>query len=89
MAKTLKEKCLEKGIAYSTVRARIARGWTESKALNTPPAKKQPKVKIPEYIERPADPMDKVDAYSDGFILTIAIAALAAALALIIWMIDK
>jgi hypothetical protein len=89
MAKTLKEKCLEKGIAYSTVRARIARGWTEKQALNTPPASKPPKVEIPADVERPADPMDKVDAYSDGFILTIAIAALAAALALIIWMIDK
>jgi len=89
MAKSLKEKCLEKGIAYSTVRARIASGWTEKQALNTPPASKPPKVEIPEYIERPTDPMDDIDKYSDGFILTIAIAALSAAIALIIWMIDK
>lgn len=89
MAKSLKQKCLEKGMSYSTVRARIARGWTESKALNTPPAGKQPKVEIKADPERKPDPMKKVDAYIDGFILTVSIAALGAALALIIWMIDK
>lgn len=89
MAKTLKEKCLEKGIAYSTVRARIARGWTEKQALNTPPAGKEPKIHIPDDVERPADPMEKIDATTDGFTLTIAIAILGVVVFGLFWMLTK
>ena len=89
MAKTLKEKCLEKGIAYSTVRARIARGWTEKQALNTPPASKPPKVEIPADVERPADPMEKIDQVTDGFTLTIAIAILGVVVFGLFWMLTK
>jgi hypothetical protein len=89
MAKTLKEKCLEKGIAYSTVRARIARGWTEKQALNTPPASKPLKVEIPADVERPADPMEKIDAATDGITLTIALMILGFAVVGLLWMLTK
>jgi len=103
--KTIEQKAAEAGLSPDLVKRRMKRGMPEKKALTMPyqaqKAHKKIKADLPPFVqmhqnstikadpERKPDSMEKIDAYSDGFILTISIAALGAAIALIIWMIDK
>jgi hypothetical protein len=89
MGKTLKEKAEENGLTIETVRRRMKNGWTEKKALTTPlqtnKSHKKIKVEIPAESKKPLD----VEKYEDGFILTISLMLLGAAIVGILWLLTK
>ena len=89
MGKTLKEKAEENGLKIETVRRRMKNGWTEKKALTTPlqtnKSHKKIKVEIPAESKKPLD----VEKYEDGFIITISLMLLGAAIVGILWLLTK
>jgi hypothetical protein len=87
--KTLEQKAAEAGLPYSLVKRRIKRGMDEKKALTLPYQAQKAHKKINADPERKPDPMDKVDAYTDGITLTIALAILLFVVIGMIWMIAK
>ena len=89
MGKTLKEKAEENGLKIETVRRRMKNGWTETKALTTPlqtnKSHKKIKVEMPAESKKPLD----VEKYEDGFIITISLMLLGAAIVGILWLLTK
>ena len=85
---TLREKCKKHGMNYNTVRNRIARGWSEKKALTTPVQKsgKQKPVMVedPDLGVREFKPT--LDDYTDGFIIMLAVIMLGLVAFGLIWM---
>lgn len=92
--KTLEQKAVEAGLPYDLVKQRIKRGMPEKKALTMPyqaqKAHKKVKDELPKIMKPlTEDEMKKVDAYADGFTLTIAIAILGVVVFGLFWMLTK
>ena len=92
-----KKKAAPKKAAAKKKAARlgIKRTTTTEVTLDTTPKKKKPTAVTPKEIPQVTIPEDTfvppkdVEKYEDGFIITIAIAALAATVALLIWMVSN
>jgi hypothetical protein len=90
--KTLAQKAREAGLTPETVKRRIKNGWTEKKALSTPLQTNKSHPKKPAMKADPEikpDPIEKVDALSDGFTLTISVAILGLVVFGLLWLITK
>jgi hypothetical protein len=90
--KTLAQKAREAGLTPETVKRRIKNGWTEKKALSTPfqTNKSHPKKKVMKADpEIKPDPMEKIDAATDGFTLTISIMILGLVVFGLLWLLTK
>lgn len=77
---TLREKAEAAGLNYHTVRNRIARGWSEKKALSTPTNKVGRHKEKPVIVEDPdlgvRELKPTFDDYTDGFIIMVAVVIL-------------